>query len=630
MNRNSSEELLKQGCVYLDEKLEEELYVYDSEDGGVYRYYSFKDGYIDIVQTGGSDEVVFVYRGNDKPESVKVYRNGVEVKEVYGSDSGGVTIYKLSLNFNYNDIYSVNNHLSPVGQVLKACSQKESLVVKGFAKNIRINLFNPDQWYVSVSLPPVKGLKLGVVYDNKDVTKKVVGKKDINKVNEIDGSVKDKKITLTVEQESWDYKTKSSLEETYRSYSAKVEGLGKLDVNTRSVFKESPVEVKNNNKTITVKRNNLEVKVDSLEALGSIINLTEALYKAVKGFRDHVPEIGWYIDFGVKIFQGHLAVSWGWRENSKDHRAYYYMGAYASIKFLDIYLEIGFGASVGDIKAQICVKIAGETSLTFPKIERLPLEHNKTEAKKDVDLGKLEGKTTAGGYVRCAAGNIVNIEGSIESSISISCDVKLSSSDGVSIDGPVKWDGVTVAITVNFYDVVSEKCDKKLMDEKSPIGEVQYPKKKKLELSEMKSISEADAVVNEVFTKGCNVGLYELFEEVIYEEDTILDGWKLKTLRTNTGEMKEVNVKMDISLLTQLVAQRIWRERKIIKLDKKTVHGLAQVVRKWIVQKSTNEGRADHWHWVYTSELDEFLSSSIFGLYISDAKDPVKDLISKV
>ena len=579
-----------------EQKVVEALSVYDEESSGN-RHYHEPTGLIEIVQTETTDTVVIHYVGPKPQDRVKFYRNGSLLRKPSSEPRAGGSLYNFDVGYQpKTDPYLFRPGNMFRSLFTKMCSPSR-FTVYGLNRTIRIDAYNPDQWKLSLNLPPFRKVSMGAQLDNKETAHVQAGPQSVAAE-----SYSRSEFQLSVKDTGWRRTESLDVSEKYETYSAALatpnlyayESGEKYELSAEYESKKTDL---GKNNWISLERNGQTLGIDMLDLIGGVISIVSKFSKAIKDFKDFAPQIGWYIDFEIAVLEGSVNLVWGWRE-ANDYRAYYYTGLDLSLDIFKIVFEVGFGVMVAKIGGQICVQIKGGIALKAGPIETV------APGADSLHLGELKGDIGAGGYVRVGAGDLIKIEGGIDSTVSLAVGLDLKIAGGIEASGKSTWDGVRVTLTAKTSFGWSKKKDYTLIESQS-LGSFQFPDDKKYKPSEFKSVVEVSNEVEKVVRDGFNLRVFPASDTPSFAG---LGG----------DEIPEENV-------ADLIAQRLWKNRDTITLDKRTTNGLAQSVRKKCDIIARKKWARD---WMTREQLTQYLDSAEFAEILDKAVDPAKAYIA--
>ena len=583
-----------------DKKPEKELSVFDKETNGN-RHYCDLSNTLEIVQKDSFDSISIHYIAPDAPEKLTVTKNGQHYETIAGTPRAGGQLYEFKAKYYPEDgLYSIKP-----GHILKSLftyyAKPTTYTITDLQQNITIKAYNPDQWKFVLKLPPFRGLKLGAQMSNS--TKQTQN-------DQLKETKVEKSYTLTAEETKWTQSQSIDISKKYSAYTAELKSAelyayaSSQSLTTTAKFTQDPNKISLFD-GISLERNAALVNIDALDVILGVISLVSRFTKAIKNFKDYVPKIGWYIDFDVKVLEGILELSWGWRETST-YRVYYYLGLGVNLNIFEIMLEIGFGVSVANIGGQVCIQFKGGVSLNLAQFETIAPDAE------NLKLGEIKGILEAGGYVRCNAGDLLVIEGGIKSSITIASQTNINFNSGLELNGQIVWDGLIVALKAQTFFGWQRQKNINLMDP-STMGEFKFPSdKSRAAQDDIYSRLEISDIVEDVITKGWDI---RVFEKQYVTIDYVF--WE---------KLELVNVKMNSRDVADIISDKIWTNKDQLMLDTKTINGLAHSVRKECEILGKRFGR----DFLYRSQLEDYLASNSFKKVIQEATDPAKVYMDKL
>jgi hypothetical protein len=571
-----------------------ELNVMD-EESGKFRHYDKSTSLLEVVQTDKSDEVTVHYIGPNPKPKIELAIDGKTKDPIQGADKSGGKVYKIPVTYIPREApYGKNFVFNKLDTLFTKKHPPTIYSVEGINQRITIKAYNPDQWKLSIKLPPFKGMSLGARMENSTTVQKLAGNAG-TKTIEKQVLVIDKKDT------SWRSVNSSTLTSSYESYCSQFNDASPYQVSGSSLKVENDVKPTKTTPflaAINLSHNGRGVS-NELDVLNGIINFVTTFTAVIKAFKNLTPSVGWYIDFDLKVFQGTFELAWGWREQT-DHLAYYYVGACADLTIVQIMFEIGFGVSVGGIKAQICVQFKGGLGL------KLGIETRPT-APSSATLGEFKGNISAGGYIRCGVGDLVKLEAGIVTGITITLTVDsvigVSASSQIELNTATKWDGLSVVASFSTILGFSRKKTFKLIDEKQLSKKNLLGGKEETPPTEYRSVLEVESVAVKTLKEGLSLQVYHVDQQ----------GRK--------------GVKLKSPEVAERIAAKVWTHKTTISLTETSVEGLMHGVRadldrvaKGRVAKKKFLAR----DWLCLEQLDEYLNSAPFNERLKNAKDVVK------
>lgn len=574
------------------------LVVYDAEKEQN-RHYNPATGELNIVQKDKDDTVSIVYSGPTPPTTAGVTCNGKAVADAARHARSGGQGYSVDVSYNH-DLYARAMAEGFATTIYKAIWTEPApvthYVVNGFPKTVTINVYNPDQWKLTITIPPLQEFKIGVQMDNREEAHIQTSTAAVAKVSTTKNDFK-----LSTSVEGWNQKESIDISKSYHSFCAEYSTPSLYAaISTKEFTRKFSHEKKKSESKIgiTLELNGSLITVDMAEIIYSIIKLIQEFVRKIKEIKDSAPKVGWYIDLSWKVFDGTLEYCWGWRENS-DYLVYYYQGFSTELTLLEIMLEFGFGITLvrGKVEAQICIQFKGSASIKCPGIE------TSGPSAASITIGGTKHAFTAGGYVRFNAGDLVKIEGGISSTITLESLLSIEVGKGAKLDNSLRWDGVKITASARS-PFGSGKKEFIPIDEEE-IAKFEYPKPNPDDTVEMTRPEVEDEILSR-----------------------LNEGWwgSLKFMDSFDANGNEL-VEIQTYLVASRIASHIMKQSANLLLDKKTVTGLSQAIRKKCIILGKRSWSRDY---VLMDDLDTYLKSQEFLKVLSDAWDPGKMLKKQI
>jgi hypothetical protein len=279
--------------------------------------------------------------------------------------------------------------------------------IQGLRKNLPVKAYSPDEFKLSIKLPPPKKFDIGTKYVSEGENVEYIDK------SKTGGVLIPKKFHFEPEKEEKQW--------------------GKL---------KHPLAIGSTDKPIDLEVNGQKIEIKAIDAFASILVLVNKISDLVALITQKMPKAGWYSTFETKLMQGKLAFAWKWKEYS-DHRAFCSMAASIELTLIEAEWEIGVGFSAFNVVGQVFIQLNGEVTLGFEG-ERISPD-NALELK--IPFGaKIEGV----GGARVKATVLLIIELSVSTALELSDGAfKISSTEGVSFGVGLKWTGFKGKITVS-------------------------------------------------------------------------------------------------------------------------------------------------------------------------------------
>jgi hypothetical protein len=282
--------------------------------------------------------------------------------------------------------------------------------IQGLKNKLPIKAYSPDEFSLSIKLPPPKKFD--------------IGKKHIEGEKEYKGE----------ESIIYDKQTKKFVRESHHFEQEPKEGQwGKL---------KHPLAIGSTDKPISLEVNNKTIEISALDAFASVLLLSKQFGEIIELITKSMPKAGWYCTLGYKILEGKLAFAWKWKEHT-DHRVFCNMAASIDMTLFGIEWEIGVGVSAFLCEGQVFFQINGEITLGVEAERASP--DNALELK--IPFGaKLEGVVGA----RIKATFMFQVELTASTAFEVSDGAfKVNTEEGVSASANLRWTGFKGKIKVS-------------------------------------------------------------------------------------------------------------------------------------------------------------------------------------
>lgn len=279
---------------------------------------------------------------------------------------------------------------------------------------IDVEVFNPRQYKFELSFPPLAGYKAGAKFEAEGLNPKALANP--------------KAVTKKVESEATGWSPSKLQVKSYKTASHpdadfKPEGSDRALV-----------------ESVKFTRDGYEVEIDAVKFVGTLLELSAAfrdVVSAIKKFKDYAPSVGWYMDFGLQLMQGGLAVEWYWKEY-KDHRVFQYVDFALSLKIFSVEFEVGLGVSAFSFKLQIFAQISGEMAVEGG------FRREKPEGAPGFSAPLIKGKVTGALGARFEAGALFKFEAKGETAVEMELGLGINrpGREPVSFDFRARWTGI--------------------------------------------------------------------------------------------------------------------------------------------------------------------------------------------
>jgi hypothetical protein len=442
-----------------------------------------------------------------------------------------------------------------------------------------VNVYDTVQWTFKINqLPKLNGFKVGAKLKNTDKEKK------------FEVEYKDKKIQAqyehSLDKESGDISNTFKIESDKSSYEAvsKTSSGTKSLVTTQEDKSKLSSAVDKIKDLVSLEKDGDPIQVNALSVISFIVFTGKYIYDTIKLINDEVPQIGWYADFNLELWQGNFEVKWGWKEHT-DFHVYYSIEPQINITIISASLELGFGFSGPAFKAQIFGLLNGSIKCNVVLIDSNP--------EKTKFSGKVEGEIIGGLGARFEVGYCVKIEATITTGITTKGELEINTADGIKLEAELVWTGIVAKVTFTrkkwlLFGQDIPKEEKKEFMPKKDLGSITLPSIKDYE-PEITSDND----------------IYEITKNMLYK------GWNIRVANEDYY--------IDNELIATETSNKII-QRQDIKKDRKSIEGLTHGIRQALEEMET--GRIWNYH-VEERKFYEFLNGPKFNALLDNIKDPL-------
>jgi len=324
----------------------------------------------------------------------------------------------------------IDNFLFPLPSFWDAFAEKTNYRISPGPGSITVEVFNPRQWGLEITFPPLKGLKAGFKYS---VQRELQG----DSVRELKlaehTSVKE---TATVETTGW---KKSSLGIPAAEIVSSEDSWTNGQRNAKKAD-ESKSRVASG---IKLTRDGNAMEIDAIKMVASLLEFVQAVLGLVDTVKSWAPQVGWYVDLDIQLLQGGIAGKMHWQEHT-DHRVFRYVDVNMKVTLFSITFELGVGVSAFSFKVQAFAQISGDLSVEVSGNRYTP------EGDWGANIGPIKGTIKGAIGARAEAGYVFKAEAKAETALEL--DLVLGINQGargqlVNIDGGLVWTGITVTAT---------------------------------------------------------------------------------------------------------------------------------------------------------------------------------------
>lgn len=453
-------------------------------------------------------------------------------------ESGGGTTGTFAFDAEYRGDIDIRNFLLPA--FWRSFNEKTPYTIGPGPSSVNVEVFNPRQFKFELSLPPMAGFKSGVKYEAESTNPTKLAKPT--------------ELTKKFETEDTYWSPKSSLK--VQSY--------KTATHPDADFKPSGSELKLD--AIKLWRDGTAIDLDVLKLVGKILEFRKSLeeiVKAIKKFKDYAPSVGWYIDFGLNLFQGGLAVEWYWKEHT-DHRVFQYIDVNVSLKIFTITFEFGLGVGAFSFKLQIFAQITGEMSL------EAGMKRDSPDGAPGFTFPALKGKLAGALGARVEAGAFFKFEAKGETAVEAELVFGINRrSSPVTFDLRARWTGIECTATgsVGIWGIGGTRTWKSTLVPPSAWAGIEWPKEEEFKPPYLSR----DRIANVV-------------------EGVITSGWNVRVIQPSGNVLGIGDVHWTPERIAGEIANRIDADSKVDR-DPDTIDGLAHSVRGDLDRLGSRFGR---------------------------------------
>ena len=257
----------------------------------------------------GDDKVTVMHRDNESPSPGAVVTcRGEKTSVKAAPQSDGYTHYEFDAPFKGAKLTNVLE-----GTFWKNLTQETVYEVKGFSKPITVASYRPNEWKLSISLPPMRGYKAGAKLESQT---QVVVKPG--------GVAVAKRKTATLEKEISGWKNTTTQKQKATQTTA-------VAMNASQIIAAQQLAAKSSTKTKPTERDPIELTCDGVKLTSeiaskakeilSIVKVAKQALQIIATIQDRVPKVGWYAEVNVQLFEGSFELEWAMKEYT-DYRTY--------------------------------------------------------------------------------------------------------------------------------------------------------------------------------------------------------------------------------------------------------------------------------------------------------------------
>lgn len=374
------------------------------------------------------------------------------------TETSGFAVYKATLRFDRSVMGDAIGFLTTV----KVAGYKTTYKIEGIQRPTpTIDVYCPDEWEVSISLPPFAAIKQGA---------KITGASKSSGKIEKPPAKSDNTAGITYQESSgWMKGDNSKILHTY--YNG--EQAENFDSSGSSALTpESAI------KGFSLKRNGVEIKPGEIVyALISLLKTGQEVLDMIKMIQDMVPKVGYYLEANLQLFQGTFKIAWG-RKEYQHWQTFSWIYGGINFTLLNYTFEAGAGAKAYGVVAQIYIstniklQLEVKGGVSGPESSKLEIPLTRTET------FSAGARFEAGKYFQLGASITTGFSGQI--ALELSWD---NSGSDWKLTGTLKWLGLTADFAASVSaDGKGAKWTKshKVIDEME-LFQIEFPKEEKYE-----------------------------------------------------------------------------------------------------------------------------------------------------
>jgi hypothetical protein len=318
-----------------------------------------------------------------------------------------------------------------------------------------------------------------------------------------------------------------------------------------------------------------------LTLVGKLLKLSKTfrdLVTAIKKFKDYAPQVGWYIDFGISLMQGSLAVEWYWKEHT-DHRVYQYIDANIAMTLFAIEFEFGIGVGAFSFKLQVFAALSGEIGV------EASMKRTSPDGAPGFTLPAFKGKITGALGMRFEAGIFAKFEAKAETAIEAEVALGINQRNSpVSFDAHMRWTGIacTVSGSVGPWGIGGNKTWKSTLVPPSEWVGLEWPKEEPYKPPYLSR----DRIA-------------------VVLQGVITDGWNIRVINPS-GSMFTPDTHLTPEQIAGALADAIDAD-SLIERDTDTIDGLAHAIRGDLDKLGTRLGR----DWIEQSAFNGYIAGKL-------------------
>lgn len=467
--------------------------------------------------------------------------------------SGGGPVGTYEINAEYLGDTDISRFYLP--SFWQKYTQRTTYSVAPGPTSINIDVYNPKRFKFEFTLPPLKGYKAGYKFEAEST----------NPTN----LVKPGKLTAKFESEetTWVPSTlKMSSEKTASHPDADFEpSSSQMSLGGCKFFIDG-----------------VHTDFGIITLIGKLLKISKTirdLVTAIKKFKDYAPSIGWYIDFGLQLMQGSLAVEWYWKEHT-DHRVYQYIDVAVAMTLFSIEFEFGLGVGAFSFKLQVFASLAGEMSV------EASMKRTSPDGAPGFTLPAIKGKITGALGMRAEAGIFAKFEAKAETAIEAEVALGINQRNSpISFDAHMRWTGIscTVSGSVGPWGIGGNRTWKSTLVPPSEWVGLEWPKEEEYKPPYLSR----DRIA-------------------VVLEGVITDGWNIRVIKPSGNWFGRGDQHWTPREIAGALADAIDADDKIDR-ETDTIDGLAHAIRGDLDKLGARTGR----DWVEESDFRAYIGGKL-------------------
>ena len=324
-------------------------------------------------------------------------------------------------------------------------NRKTIYSIHGALRNVEVQVFNPRQYKLEISFPPLRKFKTGRHYQRGHQRDPVTGKASL--------------------QEHY-HKGKETEKARWSP--------SKLTLSTSTSENGHAATTKTESKKmepIVFSVDGVKREVDAFTVVGNLIYVIDSIMQIIEKIKKAVPKVGWFFEFELALFQGSAAIEWYWKEY-QDHRVFQYVDINVAMTIFKIKLEAGFGIEGLSFKAQVFVEVEGALKVGINGCRDNPsAEYSIGIPLKFEILGAIGARVEAGNTLKAS------VKGETGFELKLDMGLNRDQRPGWTTEGAIEWLGVKVVMTASasFFGLGGSYTHETELCGPSELSEFRFP-----------------------------------------------------------------------------------------------------------------------------------------------------------